>query len=146
MANAKNTKPQISSETMKILGGNVSKYASKLALHMSAVTKVMTVMTASIVLLHSPDPKKREEAAKFLNEIHEFQRQNYLEKTPFEKTKMSKRTQNVLKKAGFTSLVEVDKLSATELLALTGVGKKRAMEILTEGTKNYKVRNEFIKD
>lgn len=138
MAN-ENTKHQTSSE--KIMGKNVFNYA-KLALYMSAVTEVMT---ATFVLLRSPDPKKREEAAKFLNEVHEFQRQNYLKRTPFEKTKMSKRTQNVLKKAGFTSLVEVDKLSATELLALPGVGKKRAMEILTEGTRNYQVRNYFIK-
>ena len=138
MAN-ENTKLQTSSE--KIMGKNVLKYA-KLALYMSAVTEVMT---ATFVLLRSPDPKEREEAAKFLNEVREAQRQNYLKRTPFEKTKMSKRTQNVLKKAGFTSLVEVDKLSATELLALPGVGKKRAMEILTEGTRNYQVRNYFIK-
>ena len=142
MAN-ENIQPQTSSE--KIMGRNVSKFASKLALYMSAAMKAMTVMTASIVLLRSSDPKKREEAMKFINEFNEFQRQNYLERTPFEKTKMSKRTQNVLKKAGFTNLVEVDKLSAEELLALPGVGKKRAMEILTKGTRNYLVRNYFIK-
>ena len=109
---------------------------------MVAVTTVMVVASAAFL---DPNPQRQAEALKFLVDLGEFQRQNYLKRTPFEKTRMSKRTQNVLKKAGFTSLVEVDKLSAEELLAIPGVGKKRAMEILTEGTRNYRVRNYFIK-
>lgn len=140
MANIENTQSQ-TSPTEKMLRG--AKFTSWLALYMSITTKVVA---ATLTLLHSPDPKKRAEAEKFLDEVRELQRQSYLKRTPFEKTKMSKRTQNVLKKAGFTSLVEVDKLSAKEILAIPGVGYKRAMEILTEGTQNYMVRNELIKD
>lgn len=109
---------------------------------MAAVT---TIMAVTFTAVSDKKPDRRAEALKFLADLREFQRQNYIKRTPFEKTRMSKRTQNVLKKAGFNSLVEVDKLSAEELLALPGVGKKRAMEILTEGTQNYLVRNYFIK-
>ena len=126
---------------------NAKAVLKKAAGLMRILSAHMTTMILIMAMLRDPDPKKRAAAIKILAVLQEKDRQRYLEKTSFEETKMSKRTQNILKKAGYTSLVEVDKLSAEELLAIPGIGYRRAEESADFGTKNGEVWHEvWVKD
>lgn len=100
----------------------LTKAAGRVIILMSLQAQVTTAM---MTLMHSKNPKERKEAAEF---IATFSRGIYLLKTPMEKV-LSKRTVTILKKNGINSLIAADKLSTEELLAISGIGPKRAKEI-----------------